>query len=176
MPSLSQFLDRLDSFQSQISVEALVEEIGALEIDWSQLESHLRFHPERYQRNLLRGGEWYHALLLCWKAGQRSPIHDHRGSNCGVRVLRGTATESTFLTTEQGLVYPTATCEFATGSVCASVDSDIHQVSNLQATEDLVTLHVYSPPLLVMGQYSLMNNLVSDFVDPVCEYSLGGGI
>ena len=42
------------------------------------------------------------------------------------------------------------------GAVVGSVDKDMHQVSNLQAGDaDLVTLHVYSPPLLVMGTYSL---------------------
>ena len=176
MLSLDQFLARLDEHRDQIPVETLVKELESLEIDWEILNSFLRYHPERYQRNLLRMGDSYHALLLCWKAGQRSPIHDHRGSHCGLRVLRGTATESTFLTTEQGLVYPSGSRDLAEGSICASVDSDIHQISNLQPTEDLVTLHIYSPPLLVMGQYSLMTAQVSDFVDPVFEYSLGGGI
>ena len=33
---------------------------------------------------------------------------------------------------------------------------DLHQISNLQANQaELVTLHVYSPPLLWMGTYSL---------------------
>jgi hypothetical protein len=32
----------------------------------------------------------------------------------------------------------------------------MHQISNLQAGDaDLVTLHVYSPPLMWMGTYSL---------------------
>ena len=42
------------------------------------------------------------------------------------------------------------------GAVIGSQDSDLHQVSNLQpAGADLVTLHIYSPPLLWMGTYSL---------------------
>ena len=37
-----------------------------------------------------------------------------------------------------------------------SVDGDLHQVSNLQAGDaDLVTLHVYSPPLVGMHTFSI---------------------
>jgi cysteine dioxygenase len=40
--------------------------------------------------------------------------------------------------------------------VLVSLDADMHQVSNLQPGDaDLVTLHVYSPPLRQMGTYSL---------------------
>ncbi len=35
----------------------------------------------------------------------------------------------------------------------------MHQVSNLQDGDaDLVTLHIYSPPLRLMGTYSLFDN------------------
>src|SRR5205807_7632445 len=42
--------------------------------------------------------------VLCWRNGQRSPIHDHRGSSCGVRVLRGTMTETQFAFAPNGHV------------------------------------------------------------------------
>jgi cysteine dioxygenase len=73
-----------------------------------------------------------------------------------VRVLRGTATETVFRVAPSGDVFATASCALPAGSVCGSEDSDLHQVSNLQAGgADLVTLHVYSPPLIRMGTYSL---------------------
>jgi cysteine dioxygenase len=38
--------------------------------------------------------------------------------------------------------------------VCAAEDSDIHQVANMQAPGlDLVTLHIYSPPITKMKTY-----------------------
>ncbi len=40
------------------------------------------------------------------------------------------------------------------GYVCAAEDSDIHQVANMQAAgKDLVTLHIYSPPIVRMNTY-----------------------
>src|SRR5262249_57894797 len=83
-------------------------------------------------------------------------IHDHAGSSCGVRVLRGVMTETRFEFAPNGHVKAVASRDLAAGGVCGSEDHDLHQVSNLQAgNADLVTLHVYSPPLLQMGTYSL---------------------
>jgi cysteine dioxygenase len=122
-------------------------------------------------------GSVYHALVLCWRAGQRSPIHDHRGSSCGVRVIEGVATETGFERTSEGLIYPTHTRSLETGAVCGSYDDGIHQVSNLQpAGRNLITLHIYSPPLLRMGMYSLTDSLVKDFNDPIVGFADGAGI
>jgi cysteine dioxygenase len=41
---------------------------------------------------------------MCWKNGQRSPIHDHAASNSAVRVLRGPATETAFEYAANGLI------------------------------------------------------------------------
>jgi cysteine dioxygenase len=97
-------------------------------------------------------------LALCWKNGQRSPIHDHAGSSCGIRVLRGTMTETRFEFAPNGHVKAVSSKDYGAGSVLGSQDFDLHQISNLQANDaDLVTLHVYSPPLFRMGTYSLMD-------------------
>lgn len=54
---------------------------------------------------------------------------------------------------------------------------DIHQVSNLQPNDaELVTLHVYSPPLFVMGTYSLTDPMRGEFRDPIFEFVAGTGI
>ena len=93
---------------------------------------------------------------MCWKNGQRSPIHDHTASSCALRVLRGTATATQFKFAPHGHVKAVGSDELAPGSICATQDSDLHQISNLQdGTADLVTLHVYSPPLARMNTYSI---------------------
>ena len=91
-------------------------------------------------------------------------------------ALPGVATESQFVRTQDGLIYPTFSRQLPAGSVCASQDDDIHQMSNLQSGLDLVTLHIYSPPLLVMGTHSLTERAVAEFHDPIFEFALGGGI
>jgi cysteine dioxygenase len=108
--SLDELVTYLEGLQARPPLDELAAELQELDVDCADLADFIRFSNRTYMRNLVRGGTWYNLLVLCWKNGQRSPIHD----------------------------------------------SDMHQVSNLQpGTADLVTLHVYSPPLLRMGTYSL---------------------
>jgi cysteine dioxygenase len=146
----------LDHLSAGAPLAALTAEVDELDIDCGDVKEFLRFSDRQYARNLVRGGPWYQVWVLCWKNGQRSPIHDHVGSSCAVRVLRGTLTETIFEFAPNGHVKAVFSRDFSEGSVIGSEDTDLHQVSNLQAgSADLVTLHIYSPPLQRMGTYSL---------------------
>jgi cysteine dioxygenase len=153
LDDLIAFLDGLDE---RAPLAELIAELSELHVDCEALHKYVQFSEEHYARNLVREGPWYHLLVMCWKNGQRSPIHDHAGSTCGVRVLRGVLTETTFAFAPNGHVKAVGSRDLAEGHVCGTQDDDLHQISNLQAGEaDLVTLHVYTPPLRVMGTYSM---------------------
>ncbi len=175
--SLAEFFAALDQHTDRIPLDELRQRLETLSISMDDVREVARFGEETYRRNLLRSGAAYQALVLCWRNGQRSPIHDHRGSSCGVRVIAGTATETNFERSANGLIYATGSREMPQGAVCGSQDDDKHQISNLQAGgADLVTLHIYSPPLLTMGTYSLTDDSVAEFTDPIHECCDGGGI
>ena len=61
--------------------------------DW---KSHVRFDPEIYTRNLVARNEQFEMLVLCWSAGQESPIHDHAGQHCFMAVLQGRIEEQQY--------------------------------------------------------------------------------
>jgi cysteine dioxygenase len=154
--SLDSLFAYLDKLQTRPPLAELSDALRRLDITCDDVADFVRFSEKSYMRNLVRGSDWYHVLVLCWKNGQRSPIHDHAGSSCAVRVLRGTLTETLFEFTPHGHVKATLSRDLSPGSVTATEDDGLHQISNLQAGDaDLVTLHVYSPPLWVMGTYSL---------------------
>jgi cysteine dioxygenase len=154
--TLNDLVAFLDSLEERASLPQLVAELAELRVDCDELGEHVRFSDQQYARNLVRKGPWYHLLVLCWKNGQRSPIHDHAGSTCGVRVLRGVMTETAFAFTPNEHVKALGSRDLVQGQVCGTQDDDLHQISNLQAGDaDLVTLHVYTPPLVMMGTYSM---------------------
>ena len=167
---------RLDRIAGQLPLEAILEWFGEHPFSADEVAEYLVYNKAHYVRNLLHNGPNYQALVLCWRNGQRSPIHNHRGSRCGVRVLQGTATETQFERGANGLVMPIASRLLPEGHTCASVDDDTHQVSNLQAGgADLVTLHVYSPALLTMQVFSLDTPAVRLWEDPVNVVCVDGG-
>lgn len=154
--TLNELIRYLDALDRPAELAALTAELDELEIVGPELKPYLMFSARTYRRNLVKAGPHYNLLVLCWKNGQRSPIHDHAGSSCAVRVLEGTLTETLFEFAPNGLVKPIFSRDLFAGTVVGSEDKDMHQVSNLQADNaDLVTLHIYSPALLVMGTYSL---------------------
>src|SRR5262245_58505563 len=179
MPTLIDSAFReLDRIPGQLSLQTILKWFQECELTIGDLANYLVFSPERYVRNLIHAGPTYQALALCWRNGQRSPIHNHSGSNCGVRVLRGVATETQFARAPNGMVVAVGSRDLPPGHMCASADEDMHQISNLQAGgADLVTLHVYSPPLLRMDMFSLETPAVHEWDDPINDrFVHGSGI
>lgn len=171
LQALFQFLDSFKSRAPLVELEALLRR---LDIHLEDVKEFVRFSDRNYQRNLVRAGDMYHAWVMCWKSGQRSPIHDHAASSCAVRILLGTATVTTFAFAPNGMVKAIGSSELEPGCICVTQDKDLHQVSNLQAgNADLVTLHIYSPPLLRMGTYSLTESRRGE---DVWEFAAGDGI
>jgi cysteine dioxygenase len=174
--ALTKGFELLDRATGPLAIRGILEWFESHPLSAEDLGDCLVFNSEHYVRNLLHTGPTYQALVLCWRNGQRSPIHNHRGSHCGVRVLRGTATETLFERGPNGMIVPSTSRQLPPGHVSASIDADTHQVSNLQAgNADLITLHVYSPPLVKMDVFSLDSPFVRDWEDPIHDPLMDGG-
>ena len=160
---LDAFAD-FDRFEEQVPLHYLQDRLQAIALERSDVASHVSFHEDHYQRNLLYEGTAFCALILCWNSGQRSPIHNHTGSNCFVKVIEGTATEIKFGRSDCGLLLPREMKQLHEGESCVCQDSDMHQLGNLQPSgHDLITLHVYSPPLQRMELFSLKESVFADY-------------
>lgn len=174
LASLCEFLDALTE---RATIKALHRQLAALDITFDDVAHFARFSEEMYVRNLIREGPWYHLLALCWRSGQRSPIHNHAGSTCGFKILKGVATETAFKSSPSALLYPARSHDMQVDEFAVTQDREVHQISNLQAAgEDLVTLHIYSPPLLRMDTYSLTDKTVGEFRPVFFEHDSGSGI
>ncbi len=163
--NLPEFFTSLASYPDRVPIDRLVELIRQLDVTLADVASHVAFDDEHYKRNVLKVGPGYAALVLCWKPGQASPIHDHRGSACGVLVLDGVVTETKYERGDDGMLRETATGTLAVGDVCGSCDTDIHIVRNDEEQRDLVTLHVYTPPLRDIHVYRLDSTEVETCTD-----------
>ncbi len=60
-------------------------------------------------------------------------------------------------------MYPTSSEHQSAGYVCASSETDIHQVANIQGEgSELINLHIYSPRLRDFNLYSMDTHTVDD--------------
>ncbi|MBL8763598.1 MAG: cysteine dioxygenase family protein [Phycisphaerae bacterium] len=153
-PRLASLIEYLLSVRSRASLGVLEGHLRGLTVCRDDLAPACAFGTRGYKRNTIARSEYFELLALCWRSGDATPIHDHKGSSCAFRVVEGTGTEIRFRTTDCGLVCPTEVHAMPPGYVCAAEDNDIHQVANLQAAgADLITLHIYSPPIRNMCTY-----------------------
>ena len=141
----------LDGLTGRPPLDELLEQIEKASLTIEDVQPWIRFSEVGYSRNLLWEGEHYEALVLCWKCGQHSPIHDHAGSICGLTILQGKATETLYEEMPCGVVAPLSSGSKTAGECCSSQDSDTHVISNYEAEEALVTLHIYIPKLGNIG-------------------------
>lgn len=152
---LAPFVEYLDSITSRADLRVLERKLNELTIERADIEPVCCFGSKCYKRNIISKSEHYELLALCWRSGHVTPIHDHRGSSCAFKVVHGTGTEVRFARTESGVICPVATNTMKVGYVCAAEDEDIHQIGNMQREGlDLVTLHIYTPPIRKMRRYT----------------------
>ncbi len=132
---------------------AWLDQIQLAEAD---LRPYISFKPGTYARHRVFRNEHIELLVLCWRPGQRTPIHDHNGSYGVVRVWAGIMWETLFAMDEQrGLVYQ-AGRDWTEGCTTGADVPDIHQLGNPDVSgQDLITLHLYAPPLGSLNIYKL---------------------
>lgn len=166
-PALIPLVGYLDGLQGRADLPELVRLLRNPDITLECLRDFLVFDPKHYRRNIVSQGQWYSLLAICWRSGQRSPIHDHKGSSCCFKVMTGVCSETIYEFGPCGQVVPVKTINRPVASLVASQDEDTHQVSNLQpANQDLVTLHIYSPPLKAMNLFSILGDPAQNWNAP----------
>lgn len=163
VPKLAELIGYLDGLKGQADLGKLAKLLGGLKLSRKDVAPACIFGEKGYRRNRIAGSEHYELLALCWRSGDRTPIHDHQGVSCAFRVVEGTGTEIRFAGTPSGLVCPVQAVTMKPGYVCAAEEADIHQVANMQAPEtDLITLHIYSPPIRKMNTYEFTAPISQD--------------
>jgi cysteine dioxygenase len=173
------------------SFESLTQTLGALNEaptfadlnDWlsrvqvtsEDLRPFRFFKQGTYARHRVCRNDFAELLILCWHPGQRTPIHDHNGSYGAVRVCDGVMWETMFaLNSERALYYQSAR-EWNIGDVTGADVPDIHQIGNPEVSgQDLVTLHLYAPPLGVLNTYKVGSREVGHYSPS--EFMDGAGI
>jgi cysteine dioxygenase len=170
--SLLKTLRELDRPPTLEELDGWLKRVRVREED---LRPHRGFKAGTYARHRVARNEFVELLVLCWRPGQRTPIHDHNGSYGAVRVCEGVMWETMFdLDATSTLFYKSAR-EWKPGAVTGADVPDIHQLGNPEVSgKNLVTLHLYAPPLNVLNTYKVGSSEVGVYKPD--EFMDGAGI
>jgi cysteine dioxygenase len=148
-------IEELKHTAKEMKVTDLRRFISNLKVGRAELEPHIQFTTERYARNLVYKCDDFECLVLCWQPGQRSPIHDHANSICAVYTVDGQLSADNYRKMANGHIRADYSEDFKPGSVLSIQTTEIHQVSNLQDSAGLISLHFYLGPLQNSFLYSV---------------------
>lgn len=159
--SLEEFLLFMNRQEvAALTHQELLDRVTSLQLSDELIASRTRFAKTEYARNLVCRTPEFELLVLCWQPGQHSTIHDHGGSLNAIKVHRGELTSWLYEPAEgtppQAVGPARRVAEQTTqpGDELAGIDRQgIHQLANA-SDEDLITIHVYAPPLMHLTVYS----------------------
>ena len=159
--TFSELVERLNSQTTPPDLEQLNSWLSNVDILDVDLKPYVGFKEGNYWRHRVCRNAAVEMLVICWRPGQKTPIHDHNGSHGVVRVQQGLMWETVFaFDEEKGLSYEVGR-ECPTGTVTGAEVPDIHQLGNPDVSgQNLITVHVYAPPLGVLKTYKVGSSQV----------------
>lgn len=155
MTGIEDFATGLAAITEQdFTTERVLEYMRERPVSIASMAPYLYFSPEKYTRNLIAATPLYDLIALCWDAGQRSTIHNHRDQRCWMGVAYGRVQVQNFRVVARDEA--TEFCELAPSdhyiidsTAPAQVDPEepVHMVTNASSFgSKAVTLHIYSRP------------------------------
>jgi len=128
--------------------DELVRLAASIAADPAPLEPHIAFSDDRRHYVSLHRDSHVDVWLLCWTPQNDTGWHDHDISSGAVAVLRGALTEHNLAVAEDSI-----RTDVPAGEVFGFGPDHIHRLTGRDPGS--VSVHVYSPPLWRMGQYTL---------------------
>ena len=99
-----------------------------------------------YTRNCIFENEKFELILLCWEKDQVTPIHDHGGEECWVKVIHGTLKETLYKEEFSGLTQLNTTISVK-GTISYMIDfMGYHKLENISGHRAM-SLHLYAKPI-----------------------------
>ncbi|KAJ9668204.1 Cysteine dioxygenase [Coniosporium apollinis] len=130
-------------------LQALMRDYVSNASEWMQYA--LGDPSRNYTRNLVdRGNGKSNLLILVWTPGKGSPIHDHANAHCVMKILAGSLKETLYAWPEVSEAAPLAVKKetlYTENQVTYMSDQlGLHRISNPDAENFAVSLHLYTPP------------------------------
>jgi cysteine dioxygenase len=142
--------------------------IRSMKFQIGAFEDHCSWCEKSYTRNCIIANEKFEMILLCWEKGQVTPIHDHGGEECWVKVIDGELGETIYKEDKTDKLSKIKSTISKTGDVSYMIDfMGFHRLENLSNTRS-ISLHIYAKPI---RNCNIFNEDSSKFIRKDLVYS-----
>lgn len=118
----------------------------SVSIPQEAFENFCSWSEECYTRNCIFENENFELILICWEKDQKTPIHDHDGEECWVKVIDGTLKEALYKDTPSGPTQLKSTIS-EKGTISYMIDfMGYHKLENI-SDRRAMSLHLYAKPI-----------------------------
>ena len=154
--TFGEFVETLKRLRAAPTFDDLQRWLGEVSVGAEELRPYVQFRPGTYVRTRVLKNEHAELLVLCWRPGHYTSIHDHNGSYSAIRVVSGLMHETLYDFDERAGLRLTASREWRPGRITTADIPDIHRIGNAETSgRDLITLHCYAPPFDSIRTYKL---------------------
>tara|TARA_B100000941_G_scaffold283361_1_gene252804 strand:+ start:1685 stop:2218 length:534 start_codon:yes stop_codon:yes gene_type:complete len=118
------------------------------------IQDYILFNPNKYTRHLIYKEDSFELLVMCWRPGQKAPVHGHEGEKCFMRVEEGSLqfTNYTLESTKPLRLTISDTIKGDPGFLDGP--ADLHSVENI-FENNAVTFHLYAKPYGECDMYDI---------------------
>jgi cysteine dioxygenase len=146
-PETIQTINELVTALSEGERTTFCEILRSAKIPISDFEDHQMWSKECYTRNCLADTPQFELILLCWEPQQFSPIHDHGGEECWVKIIDGDFKETIYNKNNKGNLTRIRTNFAKPNDITYMTDSmGFHRLKN-ESNKRGLSLHLYAKPI-----------------------------
>ncbi len=154
--SFGELIGTLKDLRAAAAFDDMQRWLAGVEVGAEELRPYLSFRPGTYVRTRVLKNEHAELLVLCWRPGHYTSIHDHNGSYSAIRVVTGLMHETIYDYDETDGLRLSASREWTPGHITTADIPDIHRIGNAEDSgRDMITLHCYSPPFETIRTFKL---------------------
>ena len=146
-PTVSQSIEDLINALAEEERTTFGEIMRLSNIPVHDFKNYCSWSDESYTRNCIFENESFELNLICWDVSQGTPIHDHGGEECWVKVIEGELKETIYKTTETGKFEVVRTNISKQNDISYMIDNiGFHRLENLSEHRTM-SLHLYAKPI-----------------------------
>ena len=141
--TLEDLIDSLEGL-SEFTLEGVYEAVSKSTVGFKDLEKWIDYdYPvsDSYGRKMVHDGGFFEVMVMCWKPGDYSAIHNHGEAEFGVVKVFGDTEHTTFEIVNQKLITLGRTIIEA-GTTLEVTPALIHQMGN-PGDRNSFSLHIY---------------------------------